>query len=658
MKLVIRKEGQVVEEQEIQSNEFHIGRSRYNDLILQDPRISRNHAVIFFEAGQWYLEDLKSDNGTKIHGQKIAKVTIHSGDRFEIGPFLIELAVDLSSSLSAEAPPKTPSTISAKPTEEELPTYDFSDEKTKVTMSKDLGSEAFLEAISVENSETEQKSPPKERTPRLADAPESSTEIEDDSGNMQSETSTQDDGPKTTVLESQARLICLDEDHLGEEVTINKDQFIFGNNSDADVIVDDGDSKTRKATISLLDEKTFIIESNDHFTGTYVDGIPVEKKALENHDIIQIGDSKFEFVDEASHPNLQNPKVLERKTPRRKFDSDKYFTWPKMVAAGSVLGFIIGILIIPKPEKELATKETKQIENTEKSRLALFHLDQAQQLISEDKLSEAEARLRLILEQVSSTHPDALKLLKKIETLREEKRSELRKSRLGIAKKQTQIRTLLELGDNYVLEKNFEKALEQYKKANEIDPDNLESLAAMEHLEKVKEEEVRQQISKEKEQAQLKRMFQQGVKDFESGKYYSAKKLLREVEAKESPYKTPAKNILQEIRNKQNQEILSNVKLAREKKAAGNTDEAFKILSEIQKKYPRSKTIQKALGEVGGTLENQAKKIYQEGLTLLEVANDPAGALDQFQKVLNMAPVGSEYYKKAKEKIDQIQVGP
>lgn len=49
-----------------------IGREPTNDIELADQRVSRHHAVIWAEAGQWRVRDLDSANGTFIDGKRVA----------------------------------------------------------------------------------------------------------------------------------------------------------------------------------------------------------------------------------------------------------------------------------------------------------------------------------------------------------------------------------------------------------------------------------------------------------------------------------------------------------------------------------------------------------------------------------------------------------
>lgn len=48
-----------------------IGRAAYCGVVLTDPRVSAEHASVYFDKGTWYLRDLASTNGTFLDGAKI-----------------------------------------------------------------------------------------------------------------------------------------------------------------------------------------------------------------------------------------------------------------------------------------------------------------------------------------------------------------------------------------------------------------------------------------------------------------------------------------------------------------------------------------------------------------------------------------------------------
>lgn len=63
-----------------------IGRELDNDVVIVDPRISRHHAQITLEQGQWILTDLGSANGTEVNGSPItAPTSLQTGDQIGFG---------------------------------------------------------------------------------------------------------------------------------------------------------------------------------------------------------------------------------------------------------------------------------------------------------------------------------------------------------------------------------------------------------------------------------------------------------------------------------------------------------------------------------------------------------------------------------------------
>jgi pSer/pThr/pTyr-binding forkhead associated (FHA) protein len=57
-----------------------IGRALDNDVIIEDPRVSRHHAQLRRRYGHYVLHDLDSTGGTKINGYPVEECMIHSGD--------------------------------------------------------------------------------------------------------------------------------------------------------------------------------------------------------------------------------------------------------------------------------------------------------------------------------------------------------------------------------------------------------------------------------------------------------------------------------------------------------------------------------------------------------------------------------------------------
>src|SRR3982074_3421772 len=64
---------------------FQIGRQPESHLILRDSRVSRAHARVLVEGGDYVLEDGASRHGTFVNGKRITRSTLQNSDRIEFG---------------------------------------------------------------------------------------------------------------------------------------------------------------------------------------------------------------------------------------------------------------------------------------------------------------------------------------------------------------------------------------------------------------------------------------------------------------------------------------------------------------------------------------------------------------------------------------------
>ena len=74
-----------------------IGRDQSNAVVLESNRISRNHAEIRFEDGQFFVVDLESGNGTYLNNQRLApheKVLLRSSDHIRIEEYDIHFQIN------------------------------------------------------------------------------------------------------------------------------------------------------------------------------------------------------------------------------------------------------------------------------------------------------------------------------------------------------------------------------------------------------------------------------------------------------------------------------------------------------------------------------------------------------------------------------------
>lgn len=69
----------------ITKDRFVIGRGKQSsDLTLKDPNVSRQHAMIEYQNGVYFMVDMGSTNGVEYNGQRIARKQIAEGDIFRI----------------------------------------------------------------------------------------------------------------------------------------------------------------------------------------------------------------------------------------------------------------------------------------------------------------------------------------------------------------------------------------------------------------------------------------------------------------------------------------------------------------------------------------------------------------------------------------------
>ncbi len=94
-KLLLKYEGVTLSSYKLEGERVSIGRLAENDIQLDDPAISGQHACIVIEPSaylesikEFHLEDLGSTNGTRVNDEKIKRVLLKHGDSIQIGKHL------------------------------------------------------------------------------------------------------------------------------------------------------------------------------------------------------------------------------------------------------------------------------------------------------------------------------------------------------------------------------------------------------------------------------------------------------------------------------------------------------------------------------------------------------------------------------------------
>ena len=84
-KLVVTLNGAAIGHHFIEKDRVTIGRRPENDIHLDDPGVSKEHAVILTVGNDHIFEDLGSTNGSTVNGRRVTRHILQNGDVIGIG---------------------------------------------------------------------------------------------------------------------------------------------------------------------------------------------------------------------------------------------------------------------------------------------------------------------------------------------------------------------------------------------------------------------------------------------------------------------------------------------------------------------------------------------------------------------------------------------
>lgn len=84
-KLILTLDGAIVREYPLRKDSVSIGRKHGNDVQLNDMTVSGRHALVTTVAGNTYVDDLGSTNGTLLNGKRVTKALLKHGDILQVG---------------------------------------------------------------------------------------------------------------------------------------------------------------------------------------------------------------------------------------------------------------------------------------------------------------------------------------------------------------------------------------------------------------------------------------------------------------------------------------------------------------------------------------------------------------------------------------------
>lgn len=97
----------------LEKDEMFIGREANNDIVINDPEVSRKHARLYVQGGNMILEDLGSTNGTSVNGQRLTgPYVLRAGEIITFGEKITllfkSLAADANATMASSRIPSEP----------------------------------------------------------------------------------------------------------------------------------------------------------------------------------------------------------------------------------------------------------------------------------------------------------------------------------------------------------------------------------------------------------------------------------------------------------------------------------------------------------------------------------------------------------------------
>ena len=78
---------------QIRETPLTIGRDKICTISVNDTRMSRQHAALYYLAPDFFLKDLASTNGVMVNGRKVKQAKLNSGDKVSMGSTVFEFIV-------------------------------------------------------------------------------------------------------------------------------------------------------------------------------------------------------------------------------------------------------------------------------------------------------------------------------------------------------------------------------------------------------------------------------------------------------------------------------------------------------------------------------------------------------------------------------------
>ncbi len=84
-RIIVTRDGETMAEYELTERQYVIGRAEISDILIEDPYVSKMHAMLQVYANAIVLVDLNSTNGTTVNSRIVVKSVLNSDDIISLG---------------------------------------------------------------------------------------------------------------------------------------------------------------------------------------------------------------------------------------------------------------------------------------------------------------------------------------------------------------------------------------------------------------------------------------------------------------------------------------------------------------------------------------------------------------------------------------------
>jgi pSer/pThr/pTyr-binding forkhead associated (FHA) protein len=106
IKILLKLNQKVLKAFETDKDKITIGRHKSNDIRINKPAVSRQHAQIVNNQGNYLIEDLKSTNGTFLNKSRIATSYLKDGDVITIEKYALVVKIKTENDINIALNPE------------------------------------------------------------------------------------------------------------------------------------------------------------------------------------------------------------------------------------------------------------------------------------------------------------------------------------------------------------------------------------------------------------------------------------------------------------------------------------------------------------------------------------------------------------------------